>query len=176
MANKIAIVLYGGVLKELQDSDALTATEIITASIPVDNLSIGTIDSFIHLRKEEANQWHTHPNDLMLDTIGNVEIGDPQEFGNKTMIRVHDDGPAIIWLNSRAGVISIGDVENVVDGTLLVVDAGNDEIKFTAAKFGAFGATPVAKPTVTGSRGGNAALASLLTALQNLGLIVDSTS
>jgi hypothetical protein len=31
-------------------------------------------------------------------------------------------------------------------------------------------------PTVTGSRGGNAALASLLTALENLGLIVDSTT
>ncbi len=39
-----------------------------------------------------------------------------------------------------------------------------------------YGATPVAKPTVTGSRGGNAALASLLTELANLGLIVDSTS
>jgi hypothetical protein len=31
-------------------------------------------------------------------------------------------------------------------------------------------------PTVTGSKGGNAALASLITALENLGLIVDSTS
>lgn len=35
---------------------------------------------------------------------------------------------------------------------------------------------PIAKPTVTGSRGGNAALASLLTALANYGLITDSTS
>lgn len=39
-----------------------------------------------------------------------------------------------------------------------------------------FGATPQAKQTVTGSRGGNAALASLLTALANLGLITDSSS
>ena len=36
--------------------------------------------------------------------------------------------------------------------------------------------TPIAQPTVTGSRGGNAALASLLTALANLGLIVNSSS
>jgi hypothetical protein len=35
---------------------------------------------------------------------------------------------------------------------------------------------PIAKPTVTGSRGGNAALASLLTALANQGLITDSTT
>jgi hypothetical protein len=44
------------------------------------------------------------------------------------------------------------------------------------ALVGLFGATPVAKPTVTGSRGGNAALASLLTALADLGLITDSSS
>lgn len=41
---------------------------------------------------------------------------------------------------------------------------------------GFYGAAAVAKPTVTGSRGGNAALASLLTALANLGLITDSTT
>lgn len=41
---------------------------------------------------------------------------------------------------------------------------------------GFHGATPVAKQTVTGSRGGNAALASLLTALATLGLIVDGSS
>jgi hypothetical protein len=41
---------------------------------------------------------------------------------------------------------------------------------------GFFNTAPVAKPTVTGSRGGNAALASLLTALANLGLITNNTS
>jgi hypothetical protein len=45
-----------------------------------------------------------------------------------------------------------------------------------ANKAGFFGATPVGQPTVTGSRGGNAALASLLTALAQLGLVVDSTT
>jgi hypothetical protein len=41
---------------------------------------------------------------------------------------------------------------------------------------GFYGADPVTKQTVTGSRGGNAALASLLTALANLGLVTDSSS
>lgn len=41
---------------------------------------------------------------------------------------------------------------------------------------GFYGAAPAARPTVTGSRGGNAALASLLTALEDLGLIVDSST
>ena len=46
----------------------------------------------------------------------------------------------------------------------------------TGSTLGVFGSTPVTQPTVTGSRGGNAALASLLTQLASLGLIVDSTT
>ena len=41
---------------------------------------------------------------------------------------------------------------------------------------GFFGTTPIAKPTVTGSKGGNAALASLMTALADYGLVTDSTT
>ena len=41
---------------------------------------------------------------------------------------------------------------------------------------GWYGASPVGRQTVTGSRGGNAALASLLTALANLGWITDNTT
>lgn len=45
-----------------------------------------------------------------------------------------------------------------------------------APRIGFFNGTPAVKPTVTGSRGGNAALASLLTALAGLGLLTDSSS
>lgn len=46
-----------------------------------------------------------------------------------------------------------------------------------SAGFAAFGVTPPAsRPSVTGSRGGNAALASLLTAIDATGLIIDGTS
>jgi hypothetical protein len=41
---------------------------------------------------------------------------------------------------------------------------------------GFFGAGGVTRPTITGSRGANAALASLLTSLSQLGLITDSTT
>ncbi len=41
---------------------------------------------------------------------------------------------------------------------------------------GFYNTAPAAKPTVTGSRGSNAALASLLTALAGLGLLTDSSS
>jgi hypothetical protein len=46
----------------------------------------------------------------------------------------------------------------------------------TQALVGFFGQSAGARPTVSGSRGGNAALQSLLTSLAGLGLIVDSTS
>jgi hypothetical protein len=45
-----------------------------------------------------------------------------------------------------------------------------------SGNFGVNGSGPIAKPTVSGSRGGNAALASLLTAMANYGLITDSTT
>lgn len=41
---------------------------------------------------------------------------------------------------------------------------------------GFYGGIAIVKPTVTGSKGGNAALTSLMTALANLGLITDSTT
>lgn len=45
-----------------------------------------------------------------------------------------------------------------------------------APTHGFFGGAPIGKPTVTGSRGGNAALTSLLTALASLNLIVNNTT
>jgi len=41
---------------------------------------------------------------------------------------------------------------------------------------GFYGQNPQAKPNVTGSKGGNAALASLLSALNTLGLVTDTTT
>ena len=46
----------------------------------------------------------------------------------------------------------------------------------TATKLGFFGTTPTTKQTVTGSKGGNAALASLMTALVAYGIVIDTTS
>ena len=51
-----------------------------------------------------------------------------------------------------------------------------DNFEHVGTDIGFFGATATTKPTVTGSRAGNAALADLLTELATLGLITDSTS
>ena len=55
-------------------------------------------------------------------------------------------------------------------------DALTLEASGSAPMIGFLGAAPVARPTVSGSRGSNAALTSLLTALANLGLVTDSSS
>jgi len=52
---------------------------------------------------------------------------------------------------------------------LLLGQSATDKVAF-------FGGTPAVKPTVSGSAGSNAALESLLTALEGLGLIVDSST
>jgi hypothetical protein len=75
-------------------------------------------------------------------------------------------------------VVSDAGLITVSDGAALAVGSGSGFKIGTATtqKIGFFNSTPIVKPTVTGSRGGNAALASALTQLANLGLIVDSSS
>ncbi len=55
------------------------------------------------------------------------------------------------------------------------IEAGA-KLSLNANQLSFFSATGTGKPTITGSKGGNAALASLLTALAGFGLIVDSTT
>lgn len=62
------------------------------------------------------------------------------------------------------------------DGACRVLTGSTVRINCNATGIGFFAAAPVAKPTVTGSRGGNAALTSFLTAIADLGLITDSTT
>jgi hypothetical protein len=61
---------------------------------------------------------------------------------------------------------------NRATGALTIANA----LDHDGSTVGFYGTTPQTKPTVTGSRGGNAALASLCTQLAALGLITDSTS
>lgn len=96
------------------------------------------------------------------------------------------------WLDASGGVlrgILINDAEdsfatwlNVYrsGGTLTNItfagDFTNAPLQIGPAGVGFFSTGPTAKQTVTGSRGGNAALASLLTALATIGLITNSSS
>lgn len=66
---------------------------------------------------------------------------------------------------------------NLADGQNLIIGASaGTMIGQSGSALSTYGLTPVGQQTVTGSRGGNAALANLLIALHNFGVIVDATS
>lgn len=71
-----------------------------------------------------------------------------------------------------------GVIKHLTAGAQLWIGVGTDaqEIRIQDAKLGFFNTAPVARPTVTGSRGGNAAMASTLTALASLGLLIDNST
>lgn len=88
----------------------------------------------------------------------------------------YDGGDTVMALdstNNRVGVGTTSPAErlHVEGGARVTGDLDHD-----GSNVGFYGSAPVAKATVTGSRASNAALASLLTALANLGLITNSTT
>lgn len=102
---------------------------------------------------------------------GYLHIGDGSNLG----------GNNLIWAEITAydsnGYHECGFIDDGAGNAEFSVNySGTVRIKSNATGLGFFNATPVAKPSVTGSRGGNAALADLLTDLASLGLITDSTT
>lgn len=81
------------------------------------------------------------------------------------------DGTATNYL---AGNVLVGTTTDgmTAGGSLAIAK----DLAHRGTLLGFYNSAPAAKQTVTGSRGGNAALASLLTALATLGLITDNTS
>lgn len=131
-------------------------------------------------------------------TTGNLEIKGFSDFALKCDVAINLNPTGALYLNSPNAVNVIGSsswvenpgfttvltktmassyVENFASGVSCDRQVnGSSRVKVDGTGIGFLGATPVARPTVTGSRGGNAALASLLTALATLGLITDSSS
>lgn len=80
--------------------------------------------------------------------------------GNRLRLNGGANGHGIRWSSPNVELLA---------GASFAAGFGTNTVGFN-------GTTPVAKPTVTGSRGGNAALASLLTALDSMGLITNSST
>lgn len=100
--------------------------------------------------------------------------GKELQLGAAGETRFYDDGN-FVFISSHNCYFSTGAVNAlVITNSTGAVQAGADF--GVTGKFGANGTAPIAKPTVTGSRAGNAALASVLTALASYGLLVDSSS
>lgn len=112
--------------------------------------------------------------------------------GNGVVLLGNDNGYGAQVSAGTASTVNRVELVGSVSGTAVRINPAGDDtnirqdvqgkgtggvrIEPTSGRVGFMGATPIQRPTVTGSRGGNAALASLLTELANLGLITDSTS
>lgn len=98
---------------------------------------------------------------------GNVFIGNRagmDETGSNKLI-----------IDAVIGNVSHNDTESLIYGDF-ASSVASQKLRFNCGYMGFYGTAPIVKPTITGSKGGNAALASLLTQLSNLGLITDSTT
>jgi hypothetical protein len=98
-------------------------------------------------------------------------IGVLGESAMGTGVRGESSGIAVHGINVRHSGFA-----GRFDGNVVISAGAGIKFQADGTGLGFFGAATVAQPTVTGSRGGNAALTSLLTALSTLGLLVDSTT
>jgi hypothetical protein len=108
----------------------------------------------------------------------NVEILAGEDGGISGNIRletasgsIHIDAAGEARLKGTTVSVCIND-----SGCQFAVISGSPVGSGSGACLGFYTTSPIAKPVVSGSRASNAALASLLTQLANLGLITDSTS
>ena len=79
---------------------------------------------------------------------------------------------AIVTLQRAGALTEVMRLNATGNGTL----QASADFRHTGVQLGFYNATAIGQQTVSGSRGGNVALADLLLKLANLGLIIDSTS
>jgi hypothetical protein len=92
-------------------------------------------------------------------------------------VQISGDAAGNPFILSRGAAANIGLVVRPKGtGTLIIGGGSANQLQVSDTGLGFYGTGPQAKPTVTGSRGANVALANLLTALSARGLITDSTS
>jgi hypothetical protein len=109
---------------------------------------------------------------LIFAGAGAVEMGDAVVGGGYISI-LNNAGTSTFGGLQAYGTGGPGSADTL---RLFAHTAATAGLLIDADDIGFFGATPISQPDVTGSRGGNAALASLLTALEDLGLITDSST
>ena len=116
--------------------------------------------------------------------LGDNGIGAVEPAAEELVLENNGDcGMTILSGASSLGSIHFGDLD--ANAGIVEYDHLNSHMNFTAGatrvfrlgsnQLAFFGTAPVVKPTVTGSRAGNAALADLLTELATLGLLTDSS-
>jgi hypothetical protein len=100
-------------------------------------------------------------------------------FGGQLAASINDLSKGIDFYGGIVGLNLTASRLNLVvpsGNSLRFVINSSDRMAITETGMGFNGTAPVAKPTVTGAKGGNTALGSLLTALAAYGLVTDSST
>jgi hypothetical protein len=116
--------------------------------------------------------WSASGGDLTLQASGGRTL-----FGGATAptLEVKPLGGAF-FIQSDGGNLTLDGQSSINLGWSLATNIYMNVATQFQAHVGFNGTVPIAKPTVTGAKGSNAALASLMTALAAYGLVTDSTS
>lgn len=97
--------------------------------------------------------------------------------GNPSATMLTTGSAANVNVNTVAGLGNVSISAKAVGGEIIVQDLGTTSlISIISTRLGFYNQTPATRQTITGSRAGNAAVASLLTALALIGLIIDGTT
>lgn len=158
------------VIKQATDANnAGTWASYITSGQNGRRMFIGDATASAVLNLRYVTNIESHPAFLLADgtNIGFAVNGSHMFGRTGTDMRLHTSGPggSITWTVKTDGAYGGTSSTNVAV-----------RLKADVNGLGFFGVTPVARPTVTGSRASGAALQSLLTALASLGLIIDGST
>jgi hypothetical protein len=167
-ADTIAIVAGGTSRLSMGAFNQLQGTWLINGVLGMD---AGTSLSNCPIQKNgDANTGLSSPGGA--DTISIVA-------GGVEAVRVSATAISMTTIVANFGTTSFGSSTNTFQGganLTLATSTGTKIGTATNQLLGFWNAAPVVQQTVTGSRAGNAALASLLTALATAGLVVDSST
>ena len=154
----LTVAVGPGTTKEL---DTLLGTN--SASITSLTTTVNTLDAF---KTEITTAYTANLSALTLNGTVKLQDGFLLNTDNTTEASLSWESANQIVI---AGLGAPATLTGQAGANGLIIGASGRRIGF-------LGTAPVVKQTVTGSKGANAALTSLLTALANLGLITDSSS
>lgn len=144
-----------------------------TAMIALNGVTSGSIRNISFF--SAAINWNSGNRLLFVTTATAVPVANP---AGGSYFYADPTTQALVWITpggtQAMGTTAIATTVTGAAGSALVGSANC--LRWESNKLGLYNSAPVALQTVTGSRGGNAALADLLTKLATLGAIVDGTS
>jgi len=134
---------------------------------------------FVRVQNNQAIVWRNGAGTgdiegIKVDANNNLAVGTGLDMNNQQILNID-----LLRLRNISAIMgrNFADNGNVaiayVNASDIVYMDGPIQIK---GRVGFYDTVPASKQTITGSRGGNAALASLLTGLAAIGLITDSSS